>query len=142
MQTLRYQTTGRNRRTLLVLATVYLLFLLAFIWLDAAWWIILFLALFTLPALWDVVSNRASGLTLSDETISWTSGRYSGEVQVADLEKVRFDTRLDFSVRVTLLMRDETKVRLPYDALPPHRGLEAAMNDMGIKTERHHFALL
>ena len=39
---LRYQTTGRNRRTLLVLATVYLLFLLAFVWLDAAWWIIPF----------------------------------------------------------------------------------------------------
>lgn len=139
---LQYRTTGRNRRTLLALALVYAAFALAYVWLDAAWWIILFLALFTAPALWDVLSNRASGMTLSEDAITWTSGRYSGDVPVADVEKVRFDTRLDFSVRVTLLLRDETKVRLPYDALPPHRALEAAMNGMGLTTERHYFSLL
>jgi len=55
---------------------------------------------------------------------------------------MRFDTRLDFSVRITVVTADGTRLRLPYDALPPHKGFEAACQAHGLRTERHHFALL
>ena len=107
---------------------------------GAMLWIIIVLGAFTIPALWDMLSNRTSCLDLSQHEISWKSGSTSGYFPLIKIEKIRLDTRVDFSVRVTLLLKDGTKLRLPYDCLPPHKQLESALIARGIATERHHFS--
>ena len=96
----------------------------------------------TLPALWDLFSDRQSGLRLTEETLEWWSGRGAGSMPLVDIDHMRFDTRLDFTVRVSAVTPDRKKIRLPYDALPPHKEFEAMCRENGLKTERHHFNLL
>lgn len=137
-----FERSGRSLRAILILAGVYAALVCAWIFLDAAWWIVVFLALFTLPALWDVYTNRRSGLRLTDRQLEWWSGRGSAQMDLTEIDHMRFDTRLDFSVRVSAVTPDRQRIRLPYEALPPHKTLEAECQSRGMKTERHHFSLL
>ena len=138
----RFDTTGRNRRTILVLVAVYAALIALLLGLQAAPWIVALLMLPTLPAVWDVATNRRSGLRLGGGRLSWYSGKRRWEIPLSDIDHLRFDTRLDLSVRVTAITRDGRKARLAYDALPPHRALEAAATAQGIKVQRHHFTLI
>jgi len=140
--TFHYETSGRSYRALVVLAGVYVGLLGAWLILDAAWWIVVFLALFTLPALWDFYTNRPAGLQLSDTRLEWWSGRGRAHMELSEIDHMRFDTRLDFSIRVSAVTPDKQRFRLPYDALPPHKEFEAECRSRGMKTERHHFSLL
>jgi hypothetical protein len=137
-----HRASGRNARTITVLALVYLALVLLLLVFQAAWWIVVFLALTTLPALWDLYSNRQSGVRLTGTDLHWWSGRGTGSMPLDQIDHMRFDTRLDFSVRVSAVTPDRQRIRLPYDALPPHKIFEAACLDHGLKTERHHFTLL
>ncbi len=137
-----YETSGRSPRTLSILILIYLGLLAGWIFLSVAWWILAFVALTTLPAIYDLWSDRTSGLALEDGKLKWWSGRRSGEMDLNEIDHMRFDTRLDFSVRVSAVTPDKQRVRLPYDALPPHKLFEAACQAQGLKTERHHFSLL
>ena len=137
-----HHASGRSTRALVILACVYVVLLGAWAFLDAAWWIVVFLALFTLPAVWDIYTDRKSGLRLTDTRLEWWSGRGSAHMELAEIDHMRFDTRLDFSVRVSAVTPDRKRIRLPYDALPPHKEFEAACQEKGLKTERHHFSLL
>ncbi|MCE8008891.1 hypothetical protein [Aestuariivita sp.] len=137
-----FEARGRSRKTMIALAVVYVLLLAGFILIDAAWWIVAFLALMTLPALWDLWSDRRSGLRLTEERLEWWSGRGKGEMPVSEIDHMRFDTRLDFSVRVSAVTAHKRRIRLPYEALPPHKIFEAACQARGLKTQRHHFTLL
>ncbi|WP_050928043.1 hypothetical protein [Aestuariivita boseongensis] len=138
----QYETSGRSTRALIILACIYTVLLGAWLLLDAAWWIVVFVALFTLPALWDIYTNRRAGLRLGDDRLEWWSGRGQAHMDLAEIDHMRFDTRLDFSVRVSAVTPDKTRIRLPYDALPPHKILEAECQNRGLRTERHHFSLL
>jgi hypothetical protein len=133
---------GRNRRTLLTVALIYLASIAAIFLIDAAWWLMAGLALFTLPALWDIYSNRSAGVTLSDTGLHWFSGRRQADIKLSEIDHMRFDTRLDFSIRVSAVLAGKQRIRLPYDALPPHLEFEDAFKARGVKTERHHFTLL
>jgi hypothetical protein len=135
-----WERSGRNPRALLVVAAVWVG--LAGLWLafDAAPWVLAFPALATLPALWEYLADTRAGLVLGPDAIRWHSGRRGREVVFGRIEKVRFDTRLDMSVRVTLILRNGTRLRIPSHCLPPHRLLEAEMQARGIVTERHHFS--
>ncbi len=108
---------------------------------QAAWWVTAILALPLLMLLWDLWKNPEAGLTLGPRSIAWRSRTLQGEARLADIEKIRFDTRWDFSVRVTLLMRDGKRHRLPQESLPPHRDLEALLTKRGLQVERHHFTV-
>ncbi len=56
---------------------------------------------------------------------------------------VLLDTRLDFSVRASVVLADGgRKIRLPYESTPPHKALEAALLARGIAVQRHHFSLI
>lgn len=137
-----FESRGRNKRTLTVLAVVYLALLTLLSVFDAAWWIVIGLFITTLPALWDLYSNRRSGVRLTADRLEWWSGRGAAQMDLTEIDHMRFDTRLDFSVRVSAVTPDKKRVRLPYDALPPHKMFEAACNAYGLRTERHHFSLL
>ncbi|MGC1494293.1 MAG: hypothetical protein WA790_00680 [Sulfitobacter sp.] len=137
-----FEQQARNLKTLAIVCAVWLVLFAAWLWLDAALWIIAFLAAFTLPALYDLAANPASGLTLDDNTLSWFSGRRHAAVDLSEIDHIRLDTRLDFSVRVTAVLTSGRKIRLPFEATPPHVAFEETLNAQGIKTQRHHFQLL
>lgn len=136
-----YQRQGRDRRTALVVLAIWTALVMAWALIDMAWWLVLFLAAFTLPALWDHYANPLSGLILGDGRIAWFSGKRRADVALDEVDHVRLDTRLDFSVRATLVLKSGGKVRLPFEATPPHEAFEEALNARGISTKRFHFQL-
>ncbi|MDR9483602.1 MAG: hypothetical protein RI566_00375 [Sediminimonas sp.] len=139
---LRHDARARRPRTVLVLLGVWAG--LAALWwaLDATWWIVAALALFTLPALWEVITDRRASLHLQDGNLHWRDGARGDSVALDALDHVRFDTRLDMSVRVTLILSDGRRIRLPHASLPPHRAFETALKSAGVATRRHHFRAL
>ncbi len=139
---LTYSAQGRSPRTAAVVGVVWLALLALWLILDATPWIVAFLALFTLPACWDLLTNPPSGLTLTADSVRWHSGKRHASVKLEEIDHVRLDTRLDFSVKVTLVLKTGAKLRLPFEATPPHLQLEQAFEAQGIKTRRHHFQLM
>lgn len=137
-----YHARGRSKGTALVVAAVWLGLLGLWLGFEANLWIVAFLALFTLPACWDLVQNPASGLSLTQTQLSWHSGKRRAEVALDEIDHIRMDTRLDFSVKVTLILKTGAKLRLPFEATPPHQAFEAALQDRGLATKRFHFQLM
>ena len=140
--TSEYAHSGRNPATLVVLLAVWACLAGAVILLDAAWWLMALLGLFTLPALWDLLSARQAGMRLDDEGLHWHAGRRTGTVAWNRIDRVRLDTRLDLSTRAALVLDTGRKIRLPQEATPPDAELEAELDARGVKVERHHFSLL
>lgn len=139
---LDHHSPGRNPRTALVLAGVWAVLVLLVVVLDAALWIVAGLALFTLPALWDLVTDRASGLRLTGDSLHWFSGRRSDTIPLAQIKAVRLDRRLDLSYRTSIVLRDDRRIRLPQECLPDIPVLETALTQAGLRVERHPFSLL
>tara|TARA_R110001632_G_scaffold154028_1_gene272094 strand:+ start:330 stop:764 length:435 start_codon:yes stop_codon:yes gene_type:complete len=137
----RYSHQGRKPGTMIIVGSIWTVLLGAYIWLDAAPLLLGVLALFTLPALWDQIKAPTAGLTLTSTTLGWHSGIRTAQVAITEINQVQLDTRLDFSVRATVVLRSGRKLRIPYEATPPHQALEARLNANAIKTERHHFSL-
>lgn len=137
-----YHRQGRNRATLRAVLGVWAVLALAILTIDAAPWLMAIFALFTLPALWDLYANPASGLHMDAQQITWFSGKRQARLIQTDIDHIRLDTRLDFSVRATAVLDSGRRVRLPYEATPPHAAFETALQAHGIATERHHFALI
>lgn len=130
---------GRTARTLGVVIVIYTGLGAAIILIDAAWWLMAALALLTLPALWDLWQDPSAGIRLADAQLNWHTGRHIGTLAWDEIKYMRFDTRWDFSVRVTAVLQSGKQVRLPYQALPPHHAFEAALRACDILVERHHF---
>jgi hypothetical protein len=139
---LDHRNTGRTPRTALVLAGVWAVFVLLVLVLDAALWIVAGLALFTLPALWDLVTDRAAGLVLTGDSLHWFSGRRSDTIPLARVKAVRLDRRLDLSYRTSIVLSDDRRIRFPQECLPDIPVLEAALVKAGVRVERHPFSLL
>ncbi|MDW3222335.1 MAG: hypothetical protein R8G34_05510 [Paracoccaceae bacterium] len=137
-----YHRQGRNRATLWAVLGLWAILILAVIWVNAAPWLMGIIALFTLPALWDLYANPAAGMEFDDQQITWFSGKRHAELPWCEVDHMRLDTRLDFSVRATAVLTSGRKVRLPYEATPPHQMLEKALHSREIRTQRHHFTLI
>ncbi len=140
--TFSYRRTSRSLTTALVVAGVLLALWAAWMWLEAAPWLMLVLAVFTLPAVYDLAANPAAGLELRSEELRWYSGRREVQIAHTDIDHVRLDTRLDFSVRASAVLTSGRKIRLPFEATPPHRAFEEALEAKGIKVMRYHFQLM
>lgn len=139
---LAHRASGRNARTALVLLGVWGLLLGLALILDAALWIMAGLALFTLPAVWDLVSDRASGLILTDNDLHWFSGQQQDTIPHLRIKTVRLDRRLDLSHRVSVVLADDRRIRLPQECLPDIDLLAGALEQAGLRVERHPFSLL
>lgn len=137
----RFTRRNRSPRSIAILAGIYAGLLALVLTFDAAWWLIGLLALGTLPALLDVLRNTSAGLWLDPPTLRWHSGGRSGDIALSDIDFFRFDTRWDFSVRVSLVLKTGKRLRLPDEAMPPHRQLEQALQQAGFRVERHHFTV-
>lgn len=138
----RYETTGRNRRTLVALCLVWALILLAIALFDASLILMALIAVCTAPALYDLMSGRVSGLTLGPDGFSWFAGRRTGEIAWDKIDHIRLDTRLDFSVRASAVLVSGRKVRVPLEATPPADAFEEVLTARGITVKRHHFSLV
>ncbi|KEJ98041.1 hypothetical protein [Pseudosulfitobacter pseudonitzschiae] len=134
--------SGRRLSVVVTVAVIWLLLALAMVLLDASVWVIWLGALATLPALYDIVTGRVSSLVLSDTMMTWQSGKRTGSLPLSAIKTVRLDTRLDLSIKATLILHTGAKMRLPLDAVPPSAAFEEALKQRGILVERHHFRLV
>ena len=136
-----HENKGRNPKTMIGLLAY--LGLLAFLYsVGTLEWILIGLALFAVPAAIDLFKNPITEFELGDAQIRWKNSGQQAEVPLSRITRARFDTRWDFSVRVTLIMVDQSKLRIPQDTMPPHQTLEDAFKARDIKTERHHFRVV
>ncbi|MBY6141710.1 hypothetical protein KUV26_19890 [Leisingera daeponensis] len=136
-----YSFSRRGRSTAAVLATGGWLAAVLVLWLalDAAVWLVVILALPVLPAVADLIRNPLSGLKISQDKVEWFTGKLTGKAALDEIERVRFDTRWDFSVRATLILRNGKRIRLPQEATPLYAEADAEFQKRSIRTERHHF---
>ncbi len=130
---------GRTPKAAVIVAAIWGAVLLAIWLIDMAPWIAAILALFTLPALSDLIRDPRAGVQIENDTLGWFRGDKTHSVPFAQIEKIRFDTRLDFSAKVTVVIAGPRKLRLPQDCLPPHHDFEKRLQKLGLKTERHQF---
>lgn len=137
-----FRREGRSRTTLFVVAAVWFSLIAAIVLVQAAPWLMGLLGACTLPALWDLYRNPQSGLDLSETQMTWFTGKRDAAIAWQEIDRIRLDTGLDFSVRASAVLHSGRKIRLPYECTPPHQLFEAALNARGIRTERHHFSLI
>lgn len=137
-----YQRQGRSPVAAAVVILIWLALVWAYVALEASPLVLAVLALFTLPAAIDFARNPESGLRLDDDTLHWHTGPRTGAVAFSEIDHIRMDTRLDFSVRVTVVLNSGRKIRLPFESTPPHQTLEEALKERDIKTMRFHFQLM
>lgn len=137
-----YQTSGRTPRTAFTVAGVWLVLAVLYLRFEAAPWVLGIVALFTLPALWDLLRNPPAGLEMDDVGLHWYSGPRDAKIPWTDIKLVRLDTRLDLSVRATVVLTSGRRVRAPFEAMPHANTLEFELKARDIPIERHHFSLL
>lgn len=140
-EVLVFERRSRTPRLVLILAAIYGVLIVLIVKVDAAWWLMALLALPTLPALFDMLRDTRAGLRLTQERLEWYTGKRSGALELREIEHMRFDTRWDFSVRATVCLIGNKKVRLPYESIPPHRAFEVALQDRGLTVKRNHFTV-
>ncbi|MGR3814657.1 MAG: hypothetical protein ACU0AU_11220 [Cognatishimia activa] len=135
-----YESQGRTPKSIAALvAMVFILIGLDYI--GTVWWIIVIVAMITLPAAIDVFVNATARLDLDDSQLFWKNRSQEVTIPLHEIEKIRFDGRMDMSVRVSVVLKDGRKLRMPYDAMPPHKELEAALQARDVRTERHAFTV-
>ena len=135
-----YESQGRTPKSIAALvAMVFILIGLDYI--GTVWWIIVIVAMITLPAAIDVFVNATARLDLNDSQLFWKNRSQEVTIPLHEIEKIRFDGRMDMSVRVSVVLKDGRKLRMPYDAMPPHKELEAALQARDVRTERHAFTV-
>ncbi|WP_299023849.1 hypothetical protein [uncultured Sulfitobacter sp.] len=137
-----YTSQGRRPATALVLSGIWALLLAAYLLVEASPVILTLVGLFTLPALYDYVTNPRATFTLDATHMRWQTPRQQADIAISEIDHLRFDTRLDMSVRLTVVRPSGVKIRVPYPATPPHTEFEPAARTAGLTTRRHHFSLL
>lgn len=137
-----YTSEGRRPATALTVLLVWAALGAGYVILDAHPVLLALLGAFTLPALYDLAANPRSGLTRDQDRLRWHSGRQQAEIALSEIDHLRFDTRLDLSVRLSVVRPSGMKIRVPYPATPPHATFEAVAKEAGIPTRRHHFSLM
>jgi len=137
-----FETSGRNRKTLVALVLVWALIITAVFAIDASLWLAGLIGLCTLPAVYDLIVGRRSGVELNAEGLRWFAGKRTGEITWDKISHMRLDTRLDFSVRTSAVLVSGRKVRLPLESTPQADVFEEELKARDIKVERHHFSLL
>ncbi|MEO1107684.1 MAG: hypothetical protein AAFX90_07170 [Pseudomonadota bacterium] len=141
MTTYTFTRRNRNPRTVILLIGIYAALLALIILFDAVWWLMALLALTTLPTIWDVLHDSSAGIQFDQDSLRWYSGKRQGQIALEEVDFFRFDTRWDFSVRVSLVLKSEKRIRLPDESLPPHREFENVVTQAGFRVERHHFSV-
>lgn len=134
--------SGRTWSTLIAVSAVWVVGLIGWLAFDIAPLVLGLLVAFTLPALWDLYSARMAGTRITPEAITWNSGPNRVTLPLPEIDHVRLVTRLDLSVRAAVVLNSGRKLRIPAEATPPADAFEAALAQVGIRSERHHFTFI
>lgn len=137
-----YSSQGRRPATVITVLAIWAALITAYFLLEAAPLILAAIGAFTLPALYDLARNPRSTLTLDETHLRWASGRQDAEIALSEIDHLRFDTRLDMSVRLSVVRPSGVKIRVPYAATPPHHIFEPLARSAGVATRRYHFSLI
>ena len=135
-----YESQGRTPKSIAALVAMVII-LIGLDYIGTVWWIIVIVAMITLPAAIDVFVNATARLDLNAQHLFWKNRSQEVTIPLHEIEKIRFDGRMDMSVRVSVVLVDGRKLRMPYDAKPPHKELEAALQARDVRTERHAFTV-
>lgn len=138
---LDHQVSARRPKALWLIGAFWIGLAVAYVKLDAAWWILAPLALLSLPAILEAARNDSNQLRLDQTQLSWSSRRSTGAVPVAQIARIRFDTRLDLAVNARVYLTDGRVLRLPVECVPPYQRFCTALDTAGIDHERHHFSV-
>lgn len=137
-----HTATPRSRTTAIVVAGIWTLLALAWLLLDAAPLIIAGIAACTLPALYEYAAQPEARFTLDATHIRWHTPRSEADIALSGVDHLRLDTRLDLSVRLSVVLLSGRKLRVPVPATPPQPAVEAAAQAAGLAVKRHHFSLI
>ena len=137
-----FERPARSTKSVAVLLWMIGLLVILFLVFQASWIILSFGVVITLPLLWDIVSNPVAQFTLDEKTISWTTGRKMVAVERRDIDRIRFDTRLDGSRKITLFLNYGGKRVVAPPCTPPIKDIESVLKAAGITYEIRHFYLL
>ncbi|MEO0389664.1 MAG: PH domain-containing protein [Pseudomonadota bacterium] len=137
-----WRRPGRSTATAITVGLIWLALAVAYIGFDASIWVVWLFVLFTMPALYDLAAGRVSEMHVTDQGLRWRSGRREERASWDEIASVRLDTRLDFSVRTSLILPSGRRVRLPIDVTPPVADFEQALRAHGAQVRRHHFSLI
>lgn len=137
-----FERPARSTKSVAVLLWMIGLLVILLLVFQASWIILSFGVVITLPLLWDIVSNPVAQFTLDEKTISWTTGRKMVAVERRDIDRIRFDTRLDGSRKVTLFLNYGGKRVVAPPCTPPIKDIESVLKAAGITYEIRHFHLL
>ena len=137
-----FERPARSTKSVAVLLGMIGLLAILMLVFEASWIILSFGAVVTLPLLWDIVSNPVAQFTLDEKTISWTTGRKMVAVERRDIDRIRFDTRLDGSRKITLFLNYGGKRVVAPHCTPPIKDIESVLKAAGITYEIRHFHLL
>ena len=107
---------------------------------DAHPLVVTLFALFSAPAVWDVIRDSVATLQLDDTSIAWKSGARSRNIALKDIEIAVLSTSLDLSGRATLHLVSGEKIRVPFECLPGARVLERALEARGVPHRRSFFS--
>ncbi|MFK7876852.1 MAG: hypothetical protein AB8B71_13900 [Paracoccaceae bacterium] len=133
---------ARSRATLIAIALTWAVCGAGLFWFQAAAWIIALLALFTLPALWEIWSGASAGCELDPMKLKWHSGHHTAEIALHEIDHIRMVTRLDLSIRAAIILKSGKKLRMPAEATPPAKVFEPALAAFELTVRRHHFVML
>ena len=137
-----YRAIGRNWTTLIVTLSVWVILAFLLLRVEMAPRLAMIVFLFTLPAVYDLISARASGIKVNGDQIAWYAGKRDNSVAASLIDHIKLDTRLDLSVRCTLVLSSGQKVKVPFEACPNHRALETQLQAHGYVTRRQHFGFV
>ena len=137
-----FERPARSTKSVVVLLGMIGLLAMLMLVFQASWIILSFGVVITLPLLWDIVANPVAQFTLDEKTISWTMGRKIVAVERRDIDRIRFDTRLDGSRKITLFLNYGGRRVVAPPCTPPIKNIESVLKTAGITYEIRHFHLL
>lgn len=137
-----FERPARSTKSVVVLLGMIGLLAMLMLVFQASWIILSFGVVITLPLLWDIVANPVAQFTLDEKTISWTMGRKIVAVERRDIDRIRFDTRLDGSRKITLFLNYGGKRVVAPPCTPPIKDIESVLKTAGITYDIRHFHLL
>ena len=137
-----FERPARSTKSVVVLLGMIGLLAILMLVFQASWIILSFGVVITLPLLWDIVANPVAQFTLDEKTISWTMGRKIVAVERRDIDRIRVDTRLDGSRKITLFLNYGGKRVVAPPCTPPIKDIESVLKTAGITYDIRHFHLL
>ena len=137
-----FERPARSTKSVVVLLGMIGLLAMLMLVFQASWIILSFGVVITLPLLWDIVANPVAQFILDEKTISWTMGRKIVAVERRDIDRIRFDTRLDGSRKITLFLNYGGKRVVAPPCTPPIKDIESVLKTAGLTYDIRHFHLL